>query len=347
MKKLEFEPKNIIVRMPNWIGDLVMSTVVLTDLRKRFPSAEITAMCKTPLSELLKEDQDINELFSFSRPKNRFLKRKERRDIIGKLRQGGYDLGILLTNSFSSAYLFWEGNVKNRVGFKGSFRSFFLDYPITVPKNKYEQHTILTYKALLEPLGITKSHSTPRLFLTDDEIQFAKELLHQRGFNERNTLIGIHPGAAYGSAKRWPKERFFQLAKKLIEQKDLYVVFVGDDSVSHFVKEISRALGKNIIDLTGATSLRTLCSIIKQCTLFLTNDSGPMHIASAFHIPLVALFGSTSKVMTGPYNKNSEVIDKEVSCSPCFKRECPIDFRCMMNITVDEVYEKIMKLLKK
>src|SRR5271157_5950124 len=115
--------KKIIVRLPNWIGDMVMATPVLADLRRRFPDAEITAMCVSPISDLLKEDRSIDELFCFSRPLNEFSRRRDLRDIIEKLRAGKYDLGILLTNSFSSAWWFWQGRIGRRLGYSGNWRS--------------------------------------------------------------------------------------------------------------------------------------------------------------------------------------------------------------------------------
>ena len=147
----DYQPEKIIVRMPNWIGDLVMATPVLTDLRKAYPKAHITAMCRTPISDLLQEDRDIDELFYFSKV-NRFGRRSEKRDIVEKLRRGKYDLGILLTHSFSSAWWFWLGRVKRRLGYQAGGRSLLLTDRLPLPKNVDEQHLVETYKMLLSPL---------------------------------------------------------------------------------------------------------------------------------------------------------------------------------------------------
>ncbi|MDE3047963.1 MAG: glycosyltransferase family 9 protein, partial [Verrucomicrobiota bacterium] len=125
-------------------------------------------------------------------------------------------------------------------------------------------------------------------------------------------------------------------------ETDAYVVFFGDASTAMLVKEISHGLPERVIDLAGVTSLRELACIIKDCTVLVTNDSGPMHIGAALGVPLVALFGSTDEELTGPYGQMEGVIHKKVKCSPCFKRVCPIDFPCMKGITVDEVVEKVM-----
>ena len=341
MSLIDFEPKKIIVRMPNWIGDLVMATPVLTDLRKKFPNAEITAMCKKPIGELLEKDTEIDEIFCFTKPQNRFFeKRKEKRNIISNLRAGKYDLGILLTNSFSSAWWFWQGKVKNRLGYDGNFRNILLDYPIE--KNKEEEHQVEFYKRLLLPLGIELSKTTPRLFLTDEELNESKELLKQQGYNFDKPLIGVNPTAQYGLAKCWPKEKYCKVIKDLIESRDCFVVCFGDEKSFETVKGIASSMPKNVINLAGITSLRELACLIKQCTVFLTNDSGPMHIADALNVPVIAIFGSTNPQRTGPYSGGT-VISSNAECSPCYLRKCPIDFRCMQQITEGQVLTAILK----
>lgn len=333
---------NILVRMPNWIGDLVMATPVLTDLRKAFPESSITAMCRSPICELLREDASLDELFCFTKPTNNFLKREEKRDIISKMKGGKYDLGILLTNSFSSAWWFWQGGVKRRIGFASNLRSFLLTDSPAYPKGK--MHQVDVYKKLLEPLGISKSESSPRLYVSEKEVEESKELLFQRGYARGKKLVGINPGAAYGTAKCWPPERYCDLAKQLLEE-DVFVVFFGDAASYDLVKAICQGLPSKVMNLAGVTSLRELACLIKDCDVLVTNDSGPMHIAAAFGTPLVALFGSTDDQATGPYGHSSSVITKRVSCSPCLKRVCPIDFRCMTQISVEEVARKVREKL--
>ncbi len=341
----EFEPSNIIVRMPNWIGDLVMATPILSDLRKAFPKARLTAMCRSPLCELLKEDPEIDELFCFSKTSG-FGRRSERRDIIEKLRKGKYDLGILLTHSFSSAWWFWQGKVKYRLGYQCNGRRFLLTHSFPFPEDIQNKHLVITYKALLQPLGLTSSDTPPRLYLKPKEIADARTLLAQRGVPKDAQIVGINPGATYGSAKCWLPERFREVTERLLKDPDLYIVFFGDQATTGIVKEVSADLPARVINLAGTTSLRELASLISLCDVLLTNDSGPMHIADALGTPIVALFGSTSEVVTGPYRQGT-VIHKHVECSPCYERTCPIDFRCMKNIEADEVYYAVLKVLNK
>lgn len=344
MESLErFEPQNIIVRMPNWIGDLVMATPVLSDLRKAFPKARITAMCRSPICELLKEDPEIDELFCFSKVSG-FGRRSEKRNIIEKLRQGNYDLGVLLTHSFSSAWWFWLGRIRYRLGYECNGRGLLLTHSLAFPSNIQHQHLVVTYKMLLGSLGIPVSTTAPRLYLAPKEIEDARQLLRQRGVPDHALVIGINPGATYGSAKCWLPERFREVTERLLADPDLYIVYFGDQSTASLCKSICQDLSSRVINLAGATTLRELASAISLCDVLLTNDSGPMHIADALGTTIVALFGSTSEVVTGPYSQGN-VIHKHVECSPCYQRVCPIDFRCMKRIEADEVYYTIKNIL--
>ena len=341
--KTSLSPKNIIVRMPNWIGDLIMATPVLVDLRNFFPEARITAMCRAPLGDVLKEDPLIDEVFSFKRVKG-FSRRAEERNIIEKLQKGSYDLGVLLTHSFSSAWWFWQGKIPHRIGYVGHWRRFLLTIPVAFPKLVKKQHLVTTYKMLLEPLGISLSETAPRLILQNQEIEEAQQLLSRHAVSG-GFLVGINPGAAYGSAKCWLPERFREVTERLLADEKVFIVYFGDQSTAPLVKEICQGLPSRVVNLAGMTSLRELACLIRLCDVVLTNDSGPMHIADALGTPLLALFGSTSEVVTGPYNSKN-VIHKHTSCSPCYQRTCPIDFRCMKQIEADEVYHQIYRLLK-
>lgn len=336
-------PSNIIVRMPNWLGDAVMATPVLEDIRHRWKKAKITAMCQSNITPLFAEDPHVDELLSFQRPSG-WIHRQQHSAMIEELRLGHYDLGILLTHSFSSAWWFWRGNVQNRIGYIGHWRRFLLDKAVPFPPDKNKQHLVFTYKMLLKPLGIPLSNSVPRLYVTQEEQLAAKECLVRSGVKNEQILVGINPGAAYGSAKCWLPDRFRAITMKLLTNPNIAVVCFGDSTGASLVQEICAEMPERVINLAGRTTLRELIALIQSCHIFLTNDSGPMHIASALGIPLVALFGSTSEMTTGPF-QGGEVIHKHVECSPCYKRTCPIDFRCMTQIEVDEVYREIQNQL--
>ena len=342
----ESSPTNILVRMPNWIGDAVMATPLLADLRQHYKDAKITAMCQNPVGTLLHHDPNLTEIYSFNRPSG-WIRRIHHFEVIEYLQEGQYDLGILLTNSFSSAWWFWRGQVQHRIGFGDGLRNLLLDKAVSFPKNKETQHQVLTYKMLLEPLGIPISSTSPRLYLTSKEIDEARQYLKNLGIDpSKNLIVGINPGAAYGSAKCCPPERYAEVTRQLLTNPDIYVVYFGDANGASLVNDICKGMPERVINLASRTSLRELIALINCCTIFLTNDSGPMHIAAALGVRLLALFGSTNEVKTGPFPQGS-VIHKHVECSPCYKRVCPIDFRCMREIHVNEVYDQLKQLIEK
>lgn len=338
------EFQNIILRMPNWLGDAVMATPLIFDIRQKWPDANLTAMCQGSSGGLLIGNPYLDEIFTFS-PPNGFLRRQQR-DLIERLRQGRYDLGILLTNSFSSAWWFWRAKINTRVGFDSDFRRLLLTTAVPFPKTRGKEHLVTTYKRLLEPFGIPISSTEPCLYLTEEEKTAAKQLLQEHKIPKNAHIIGVNCGASYGSAKCWPPERFRSVIEKLSARPNTYVLCFGDPAGAALVHAICEGLPPNVINLAGKTNLRELISLIAECSVFLTNDSGPMHIAAALKIPLVALFGSTNEIATGPYN-HGEVIHKHVTCSPCYRRTCPIDFRCMTRIEVDEVYQAVISKLSK
>lgn len=330
------ENLRILVRMPNWLGDAVMATPILQDLKEHWPHAHLTALCQGSAGQLLAGNPFVDEVLSFQK--------QDKKTLLQSLKKNPFDLGILLTNSFSSAWMLWRGNIKKRLGYTSDARSFFLTDPIPFPKEKGKEHLVITYKKLLLPLGIPLSSTSPSLYVSPAEKIRVHEIRKQYGVTSK-TLVGINPGAAYGSAKCWLPERFREVAKKLIQEHEVAILFFGDKTGEPLVREICQGLPPEAINLAGKTSLRELIALIQACSAFLTNDSGPMHIAAALKTPLVAVFGSTNEVATGPY-EHGTVIHKHVECSPCYKRTCPIDFRCMTRIESDEVYNALQRLLR-
>lgn len=320
-----------------------MATPVISDVKARWPNASVTIMCTTSIAHILQNDPNIDKILSFSKPKglwNRLYNGK----INKKLQEDAYDMGILLTNSLSSAWCFWLGKVQNRMGFKGNFRNFLLNKAIPYPKNKETQHLVTTYKRLIEQEGDLTSGSSPKLYLKNEDLDHIQNLLRKKGIPKEAILIGINPGAAYGSAKCWHPDRFQSVSKKLLENPRVHILFFGDTNGKPLVDKICEGLPEKVTNLAGATTLTELMALITKCDVFLTNDSGPMHLAAALGTPLVALFGSTNDVKTGPY-QFGKVIHKHAECSPCYKRVCPTDFRCMKRIEVQEVYNELQSLV--
>ena len=336
--KPPLHPERIVIRMPNWLGDAVMATPILKDVRSFYQNAHITVICHEAIGDLLAHSPYVDTFLLFSQKKRK--ERKEIKRIIETLRAGLFDLGILLTNSFSSAWWFFRGTIRFSIGYARHYRSPLLHIAAEPSVKEERQHQVITYKELLVPLGIQISNSVPELFLNNEEKEAAKVFVKET----TRSLIGINPGAAYGTAKCWPRERFEALTKRLVDNGHT-VIFFGDNQTQPLVDAICSHFPERVINTAGKTNLRQLIALIDACSLFVTNDSGPMHIAAALKKPLIALFGSTSDVKTGPYGAASGVIHKRVACSPCYKRVCPIDFRCMKQIEPEEVYEKICQMI--
>ncbi len=326
--------------MPNWLGDFLMATPILTDLREALPDSKITVMVKRNFASLLSADSRIDELFLFEKPHSFFARREEDRNIRKKIELGQYDAGLLLTNSFSSAWWFYQGKIPMRIGYADHFRKILLTHPM----EKEDLHQYRQYKRLLAPLGIEESTTLPSIVLPPKEIIKGKKWLSSLGVEEKGTIIGIAPSSAYGPAKCWPEENFRALTKRLLEDETLYLLFFGTASDSPLIERITHQLGNRAINLAGRTTLVELSAMIFLSHILITNDSGPMHIASALQKPTLALFGSTNPDKTGPVNSHAVVLKKELSCSPCYLRKCPIDFPCMKGITVQEVLEEIEKM---
>lgn len=338
--------QNVLVRMPSWIGDFVMAIPLLLDLRKNFPQASITALCTKGLEELLLKESAVDAVFKVSSGLGRSGSRKRPLyDLVGKIEAGKFDAAILTTRSMASAWAVWRGGVKRRVGYFAGW-----PYPLflTDPLDRKEEHQISVYKRLLSPFGIEESKTAPRLVLDQEEREDSSAFLERFGVKKGAKIIGIHPGAAYGSAKCWPPERFRDLTEHLLKTRGESIVFFGDEAGRGLIEGILREFpSERVVSLAGKTSLRRLACLIERTSLFISNDSGPMHIAAALKRPLIALFGSTDPQKTSPLGEGTSVVlYKGVPCSPCFKRTCPIDFRCMLGISVEEVASHAQKLLE-
>lgn len=332
---------NILLRFPNWVGDLVMATPLIEDIKKKYPNSKITAMGPLPIISLLEQDPNVDEVFGFQRARNT-IRRLAHRSVIEKLSGGKHDVGVLVPGSFSSAWVLFHGKVKRRIGFTQDMRRWLLTDALTKPKRDQGVHQVEMYKRLLSPLDIKLSKTSPKLYVREEEKERAWELLSKFGVQKGEPLIGMNPGAAFGSAKCWMPDRFHTVAREM--SKEYRVLVFGDRSQSALNREICRGQNSNVINLAGTTSIRELAALISLCHVLLTNDSGPMHMADALGVRIVALFGSTNPLATGPY-RGHQIIRHTVECSPCYQRTCPIDFRCMKGIQTGEVLVALRKVL--
>ena len=252
--------------------------------------------------------------------------------LISLLRKEQFDVGLLLTNSFSSAFHFFAAQIPIRIGFTKRGRDPLITHRVAHSSAIELEHQVVSYQRLLAPLGVEISSRKPHLVVADDEVEEVKK--HLPPYSQ---LIILHPGAAYGSAKCWLPDRFRVVARELLRKDpNRLILLVGTIDQIKLLNTIGKGLGKRVVNLGGKTSMRELLAYLKCAHLLLTNDSGPMHMGAALKTPLIALFGSTSSQRTSPY-LHGRVIEKKVSCSPCFERKCPLDFACMKKIEAGEV----------
>lgn len=343
--------RRLLVRGPNWIGDAVMSEPALAALRELFPTAEITLLVKPAIAELLRRHPALHRILVYEDP-GRHAGITGKWTLAGTLRRLRFDLAILFQNAFEAALLTFLAGIPRRCGYATDGRSFLLSDPIAVPERTKIGHQVQYYLDLLGPLGSERPAGPPRLFLSDEEEQAMDRRLVEAGVAESDFLVGLNPGSSYGGAKRWLPERFAETADRLIREEGarsgrrVRVVIVGAWGEEALGRAIADRMQIKPVQLSGRTTIRELMAAIKRCELFLTNDTGPMHIATACGVPVVALFGPTDSRTTSPFGSGHTIVRHPVECSPCLLRECPIDHRCMTRISVDEVYEAAVKQLE-
>ena len=335
--------ERILVRAVNWIGDAVMSTPALGVIRQYFPEAELTVLANPPVSRLLLYHDHVDQIITFDR-EGRHRGVRGRMRLAAEVRKQRFDVAIVLPNSFDSALIPWLAGIPLRLGKKSDGRGFMLTSTYS-PGAIGLQHEVDYYLGLLHSFGITGDASRPHLVVTEPEIRDTDELLARSGIERHMFLLGINPGAAFGSAKRWYPDRFAETARRLAAAWGARIVIFGGPAETEIAGVIERNLDGACVNLAGKTTLRQLMALIKRCNFLVTNDSGPMHIAAALDVPLVAVFGSTDHTGTAPFSDRAAIVRADVACAPCKLRECPTDHRCMTEVRVDDVVSAAVDVL--
>jgi heptosyltransferase-2 len=316
----------ILVRATNWIGDAVMSLPALRALRSRYPEAHLTVIAKPWVAALYEGERSVDSIV--------VLRRAAWRQAL-RLRRERFDLAVLLPNSFSSAAQVFLAGAQRRIGYARDARSPLLTHAIAVPEpGEIPRHERYYYLELLRRAGILETLPDIQEIRLDGAPEAARRgeaLFAARGIPL--PVAGVSPGAAYGGAKRWLPERFAEAARRLRTS----VAVFGSTAERSMCQEVSGACNGH--NLAGQTTLREFIDMTAACHLFLTNDSGAMHIAAALGVPSVTIFGPTDETATGPSGANARLVREPVDCAPCKLRECPIDHRCMTRVTVDQVVQ--------
>ena len=341
--------QRILVRSTNWVGDAVMSLPALEALRTRFPRAEIVLLSKSSVSELYWYHPAVNRQIIY-KPASEHRGPLGFAKLIRELQAEHFDAALLLQNAFQAAWMAWRARIPLRIGYARDGRSLLLHDAVEPPLPGAYGHQVYYYLQLLFRAGLIDKPQPVeeiRLRLSEVEQDWAEKKLEALGLSGPRFLVGIAPGAAFGPAKRWLPERFAGLADRLIGALNADVLIFGSAAERLLAEGIAGAMEHTPAITAGGTSLRQLLALMARCRLIVTNDSGPMHLAAGLGIPLVAIFGSTDERATGPLGKRVCIVKHRVECSPCGRRICPIDFRCMRDISVEEVYRATLELVKR
>ncbi len=340
------EVARILVRGTNWVGDALLMTPALTAVRRTFPKAHLTLLVRPWVADLFGGNPAVDEVLLYeSAGVHRGLAGRLR--LARELRRRRFDLAVLFQNAFDAALIAWLARIPERVGFVTQGRGFLLTRAVRVPPALRRCHQMEYYLGLTRALGYSEGLAEPVLVVTAEEQERAQALLREVGCDGRIPVIALNPGAVYGTAKRWPADRYAALADRLVTDgfRPLLVGAPSDVQVAAAVRAAS-ANPEGLVDLTGRTDLKGLAGVLRCCSAFVTNDTGAMHVAAAVGTPLVAIFGPTDPTTTGPVSRRATLLRRPVFCSPCLLRECPIDHRCMRGISVAEVHEAVRAHLR-
>jgi heptosyltransferase-2 len=352
------EPRNILVVQPSWVGDAIMATPTLRAIRARYPDARITYLMKRYVKPLYSGMPWVDRLITYRTGKTKKKAGKNLFELAARIRSARFDMAILLPNSFQSALICKMSHIPRIIGYDRDGRGFLLTDKLVPAKDKGKfvpTPLIKTYLGLSKYLAGAERDITMKLFVTDGDRRDALSILDQCGLEHHPErphasggppLIILNPGAQYGAAKCWRTDYFAQLADRFIEKMGATVLISSAPRERQIVDEIMRSMKRVPVDLAAkGLTLGSLKEIVRRCDLMVTNDTGPRHIAAAFDVPVVTIFGPTFPEWTEIYYAREMQVSVKVFCGPCQKKICPLDHRCMTEVTVPMVYDASMRLL--
>jgi lipopolysaccharide heptosyltransferase II len=317
------KPFRILVRSTNWLGDAVMSAPAVRAIKAGRPDAHVTVLAPAKLVDFWKTMEEVDEVVAIERGGGLL-------SVARKIRRGGYEVAFVLPNSVRTGLEAWLGGVPRRIGYRRPWRGRSINAVIPEPVPGPMVHEVHHYLAMARYAG---AHIPPEIF--DPPARPAPA---------GPVRLGLVPGAEYGAAKRWLAESFATVARRVQEETGAQWRIFGVEADRPVADSI--ATGLQCENLAGQTTLAQLIDRLRECRLLLTNDTGAMHLAAHLGVPVIAIFGSTEERLTGPLGSTSRVLRHHAVCSPCFLRECPLDFRCMKSITPEEVTEAILYALR-
>jgi heptosyltransferase-2 len=335
----------ILVRGTNCLGDAVMTLPALRMIRARFPEARITLLARGWVAGLYRREPCADEVLLVPETWRGILR------LTRGLRGRRFDAAFLLPNSFKSALIARMAGAARRIGYDRDGRRFLLTDPIPRPKpGETPPHERFYYLEMLRRAGFLEElpPAEPILLAGVEQAREAGcELFRRMGLE--GPVIGISPGAQNSRAKQWLPERFVESALRIAAALGGSVAIFGspgERALCQALAEAVRRAGPRVLNLAGETTLERFIELAAACRVFLTNDAGAMHVASALAVPTVAIFGPTDFVATAPAGPFSRIVREPVECSPCMLRDCPIDHRGMTRVSAEQVAEVALELVK-
>ena len=336
-------PKNILIIKLRHIGDVLLSTPVLRELREAYPDAQLTMLVNRGTEGILAHNPDITEVLCLEKGNwNAQLK------FVQMLRRRGFDCVIDLTDGDRSAVISLATGAPIRIGFNAEHRWRGLLYSKVAKPRPVDQHRVDYDLCALRALGLDPKPGMPTVSVSPSEEQVVEKWLQEHGLAGEDTprLLLFQPGARY-SLKVWPPERFAQLADRLSDQFGCRILLGGDQREREVAEQVARKTRCAPVVVAGKFSLLQFASLVKRCALFVGNDGGAMHIAATVGTPVVALFGPTYPQRWGPRGELTQVIYKGLDCRACYHPTCLRgDDSCMQQITVDEVFSAASRMLE-
>ncbi|MFN7994012.1 MAG: lipopolysaccharide heptosyltransferase II [Bryobacteraceae bacterium] len=330
----------ILLRSTNWVGDAVMSLPAIRAIRESFPGAHLSLLARPSVTGIFARERSIDQVIEHS---------NDRKKTAGQLRKENFDWAILFPNSFDSALLVWMAKIPRRTGYARDGRRWLLTEAIPPPEpGEIPRHERFYYLELLRRAAVIHRYPPCPEIRLDGRAEARAagvEALRQAGL--AGPVIGVSPGAAYGNAKRWLPEGFAEAAVRIAGTHSAAVALFGSPGERDVCESIARRVreeGVEAYNYAGQTSMREFIDLAAACQLFLSNDSGAMHIVSALGVPSVTVFGATDDTATGPTGTWARIVREQVECSPCLLRECPIDHRCMTRVSAKRVAETALRL---
>lgn len=334
--------KKILIRGTNWIGDAIMTLPAVASIRATYPQAHIAILVKPWVADIYRLFSAVDEVILYE---NKFDTPAGVFRLARMLREKKFDAAILLQNAIEAAIIALAAEIPLRAGYDSDARGLLLTHSIRRTKEIRKVHQIHYYLEMVRALGCVPVDPEMHLEVKISPEE-ARDVLRKYVPENRKILIGLAPGATYGAAKKWFPERFAEVADRLDAEFSIQGIVLGGKADSETAQEVKKIAQTELMNLAGRTNLSEAIYLISQCRLFISNDSGLMHVAGALNIPTIAIFGSTNPVTTSPPGKKSVIIRKEVSCSPCLKKTCPTDFQCMRLISVEDVFEAAERILQ-